>query len=200
MNRGKSASLGLVSSLAASLCCIAPLAAAVGGVSGVASSVSRIEPARPYLVAVTLLLLGFAWVQQLRPVKADDCGCAVPARRSRLRSTGFLATVTVLAGALLTFPYYAPLLRSPHPVAPAMNTLTASNAVCQVTLPVKGMGCASCEPEVEEAVAKLPGIRSVKASCVQKNTVVRYDSTQTSIAAITSAINSTGYTVQALKP
>ncbi|RYD63793.1 MAG: copper chaperone, partial [Verrucomicrobiaceae bacterium] len=73
-------------------------------------------------------------------------------------------------------------------------------AIQHATFTVKGMGCASCEPEVEDAVAKLPGITSVKASCVKKNTVVSYDSTKTSIAAITSAINSTGYLVQPSKP
>lgn len=58
------------------------------------------------------------------------------------------------------------------------------------------MGCASCEPEVETTVGKLSGVRSVKASCVKKNTVVLFDSTQTSAIAIRQAINSTGYTVQ----
>jgi mercuric ion transport protein len=199
MNRSRTASLGLVSSLAASLCCIAPLAAALGGLSGVASAFSWIEPARPYLIGITVLLLGAAWVRQLRPAKADDCGCEAPVKRSFLRSTTFLAIVTVLAGALLTFPYYAPLLRTPRPTTVA--ALAASPAtVRQATFTVKGMGCASCEPEVENAVAKLPGVAFVKASCVQKNTVVRYDSSRTSIAAITNAINSTGYLVQTSKP
>jgi copper chaperone CopZ len=62
------------------------------------------------------------------------------------------------------------------------------------------MGCASCEPAVETAVGKLSGIYEVKASALKKNTVVKFDPAQTSIEAIRKAINSTGYTVQNVKP
>jgi copper chaperone CopZ len=62
------------------------------------------------------------------------------------------------------------------------------------------MGCASCEPKVEAAVEKLSGIHTVKASAVQKNTVVQFEPNQTNIEAIREAINSTGYTVQDVKP
>lgn len=59
-----------------------------------------------------------------------------------------------------------------------------------------GLGCADCEPEVETVVGKLSGVRSVKASCVKKNTVLLFDSSRVSADAIRQTINSTGYTVQ----
>lgn len=199
MVRDKSASLGLFSSLAASLCCITPLVAAISGVSGVASTLLWIEPARPYLLGGSVLLLGFAWFQKLRPQKSKDCGCAVPKKRSMLQSTRFLTVVTVLAMLLMTFPSYAHLFYAQN-VPVSANTTTPTTLSKEVAFFVKGMGCASCEPEVETAVGKLPGIHVVKASAVQKNTVVQFDPTKTSIEAIREAINSTGYIVQQVKP
>lgn len=198
MIKDKSASLGLLSSLAASLCCIAPLAAVLGGVSGVAAAVSWIEPARPYLVGSAVVLLGIAWLQRLRPQKSDDCGCEVPGKRGTARSTGFLTVLTILAVLLMTFPLYAHLFYTQSKLVNA--TITTATPARKIEFTVKGMGCASCEPEVETAVAKLNGVQDVKASCIKKNTVVLFDPTRTSVEAIREAINSTGYTVQNVKP
>ena len=52
---------GLVAALAASLCCITPLLAVLGGLGGVASAFAWLEPLRPYSVALTVGALGFAW-------------------------------------------------------------------------------------------------------------------------------------------
>ncbi len=51
---------GLLAALAASLCCITPLLAVVGGLGGVASSFAWLEPFRPYLIVLTVGVLGFA--------------------------------------------------------------------------------------------------------------------------------------------
>jgi mercuric ion transport protein len=199
MVRDKSASVGLISSLAASMCCIAPLVGAIGGFSGVASSLSWIEPARPYLIGGSILLLGLAWFQKLRLLKNDDCSCEVPGRQGILRSTRFLAIVTVLSGLIITFPSYSSVLYSSIKPSSATSK-TPFSSLKTVEFSVKGMGCASCEPEVEAAVGRLSGIHTVKASAVQKNTMVQFDPNQTNIEAIRQAINSTGYTVQNVKP
>ena len=56
---------GLLTAFAASLCCITPVLALVAGTSGLASSFSWLEPARPYFIGLTILVLGFAWYQML---------------------------------------------------------------------------------------------------------------------------------------
>ena len=43
---------GVLSAVAASLCCITPVLALISGASGVASTFSWMEPARPYLVCL----------------------------------------------------------------------------------------------------------------------------------------------------
>ncbi|MEL0215875.1 MAG: mercuric transporter MerT family protein, partial [Burkholderiaceae bacterium] len=60
---------GLLTAFAASLCCITPVLALVAGTSGLASSFSWLEPARPYFIGLTILVLGFAWYQMLKPKK-----------------------------------------------------------------------------------------------------------------------------------
>ena len=66
---------GVLSAVAASLCCITPVLALISGASGVASTFSWMEPARPYLIGITVLVLGFAWYQKLKPLTAEEIQC-----------------------------------------------------------------------------------------------------------------------------
>jgi mercuric ion transport protein len=66
---GKLIGTGLLSAIAASLCCITPVIALIAGTSGIAASFSWIEPARPFLIGLTGVVLGFAWYQKLKPKK-----------------------------------------------------------------------------------------------------------------------------------
>src|SRR6266700_3492521 len=77
MNAGKLAGAGVLTAITASLCCITPVLALIAGSGSIASSFSWIEPARPYLIGITIVVLGFAWYQKLKPLATDDCGCAV---------------------------------------------------------------------------------------------------------------------------
>ncbi|MBX9783964.1 MAG: hypothetical protein K2X48_11805 [Chitinophagaceae bacterium] len=99
--------VGLVAAATASLCCIAPALAFLGGASGLASSFSWIEPWRPCLVGLTMAIFVFAWYQKLKPKKQLDCDCEAYSRKSFFQTKTFLAIVTVIAGLLIAFPYYA---------------------------------------------------------------------------------------------
>ena len=66
---------GLLTAIAASLCCITPVLALIAGTSGLASTFSWLEPFRPYFIGLTILVLGFAWYQKLKPKKQIDCNC-----------------------------------------------------------------------------------------------------------------------------
>ncbi len=67
------------------------------------------------------------------------------------------------------------------------------NAGTQMTIPVKGMTCATCEMAVKSAVKKLPGIYDVRASARGEIARVAYDPEKTSLDEIIAAINETGY-------
>ena len=66
---------GIFAAIAASLCCITPVLAFIGGAGGLASSFSWIEPYRPYLIVATVLIFVFAWYQKLKPQKQVGCNC-----------------------------------------------------------------------------------------------------------------------------
>ncbi|MDT0647077.1 mercuric transport protein MerTP [Salinimicrobium sp. CDJ15-81-2] len=194
-NRSNKAALsGVVAATAASLCCIAPVLALVVGTSGMATTFSWMEPFRPYLIALTVLVLGLAWYQKLRSKKEaeSDCGCAEDEKPTFLQSKKFLLIVTLFAGLMLAFPTYSEVFYS-QPTKEIVY-VSQSNIVKEVFV-VEGMTCAGCEAPVENEVNKLDGIISVKANYENANTVVEYDKTKVDKAAIISAISSTGYKV-----
>jgi len=187
---------GLLAALAASLCCINPLLAVVGGLGGAASSFAWLEPYRLYLVALTMAVLGFAWYRQLRSASAAADCCVVPAQRSVMQSTGFLAAVTVLAALLLAFPYYgAKLYPTARPSAPVATVNGAAPIWQTRTYRIGGMTCEACAHHVEHAVQQVPGVQTVAVSYDQATAQVRYNGAQAQAAQVESAINGTGYHV-----
>src|SRR6266850_1945553 len=97
----------VVAGFAASACCLGPLVLAVLGVGGSAFALA-LEPYRPYLIALTGLLLGGAfYLTYRRP--AGKCGpdgaCEVP--RAGRAGKAFLWTATGLIVLAVTFPYYS---------------------------------------------------------------------------------------------
>ncbi|WP_010229929.1 mercuric transport protein MerTP [Gillisia marina] len=187
-----------LTALAASLCCITPILALVAGTSGVASTFSWMEPFRPYLIGLTLLVLGFAWYQKLKPkTKAEiDCACDDDIQPSFWKSKFFLFLISLFAILMLAFPYYSNIFYS----QPNKEIVIVSQSKIEKKIfEVFGMTCLGCEAHVESEVNKLKGIISVKASYDNSNTVVEYDKTKTNEAAVIKAINSTGYKVVTTK-
>lgn len=74
-------------------------------------------------------------------------------------------------------------------------TQSATTAVANktVTLAVEGMTCTGCENTIQEAITKIAGVTSVKASHLDSTAVVSYDSTLTSLSAIGNAVTEAGY-------
>jgi mercuric ion transport protein len=182
--------LTIITSASASLCCVVPVLGLIGGSSSFVSTVSWLEPFRPFFVGGTFLLLGFAWYGSFKASKKDDCGCE-PEKTSFFQSKKFLGVVTVLSLLLLSFPSYSRyLMQDNTPVASENQEKTK-----KITLGVNGMTCASCEHHIESEVIKLSGISSVKASYENKSTVVEFNPQRVDEAKIIAAINETGYTV-----
>lgn len=65
----------IVASIVASLCCITPVFAFLAGISGVASTFSSLGKIRPYLIGLTILILGFAWYQKLKARTKEEMEC-----------------------------------------------------------------------------------------------------------------------------
>ena len=193
-----SASAGLFAAIVASLCCITPVFSLLAGVSGIAATFSWMEPFRPYLIVLTIGILGFAWYQKLRPRTAEEiaCACEDDTKPSFWQSKRFLGIITVFAGLMLTFPSYSHVFYSSGgnmstPVFVEQDT-TKTN---KIVIDVKGMTCAGCENHIEHEVGLLKGVKSVEASYSTGSATIEYLPAILEEKKIIEAINKTGYKV-----
>lgn len=192
----KSASAGLLAAIVASLCCITPVFSLMAGIGGIATTFAWIEPFRPYLIALTIGILGFAWYQKLRPRTAEEieCACEEDEKPSFWQSKKFLGIITVFTALMLAFPVYS------HMFYPKNDSagIAAKNGQTQIKLAnfkIKGMTCTGCEEHLKHTLAALAGVLDATASHKNANAQVKYDTSLVSIEKITEAINSTGYSV-----
>lgn len=185
---------GLLTAIAASLCCITPVLALVAGTSGLASTFSWLEPARPYLFGLTIIALGFAWYQKLSPVaiKEIDCACETDEKPKFIQSKLFLGIVTGFAAVMLAFPNYAHIF---YPKSEKQVMVVDKSNVQTVEFSIKGMTCAGCEGSVNHQVNKLAGVIKSTASYENGNAIVEFDNSKTNITEIEKAILKTGYVV-----
>jgi copper chaperone CopZ len=182
---------GLFAAFTASLCCVTPVVAFLVGISGAASTFSWIEPFRPYLIGFTVLLLGFAWYQKLKPQWDPECACEDSP--SFWQTKGFLGIVTVLAVLLLAFPYYSDAF---FPQKNNQQVVYVQESQVQTTtLDIKGMTCTGCEATVENAASGVDGVLEAEASYDTGQATIKYDRSKTGRQAIVAAINQTGFTV-----
>lgn len=191
---GKWAGAGLLSAVAASLCCIAPVLALISGASGVASTFSWMEPFRPYLIGITVFVLAFAWYQKLKPKTKEeiDCNCDDDGKLPFMQTKKFLGMITVFAALMLAFPYYSGIF---YPDNKKEVIIMDSSNVQNISFTIKGMTCSSCEEHVNHAVNELDGIISVESSYNNGNSKIAYDPNRISEEAIKAAIATTGYKI-----
>ncbi|MFT4831770.1 MAG: mercuric ion transport protein [Psychroserpens sp.] len=188
----KLVSTTIITAIAASLCCITPVLALIAGTSGIASTFSWIEPFRPYLIALTILVLAVAWCQKLKTKNQKiDCGCE-DEKPKFINSKKFLLVITLFAGLMLAFPYYTQLF---YPNTNREVVYVTESNIDNVEYSIKGMTCSGCEVHIESEVNKLDGIIEVKANHEKGNTVVTYDKTKVTNQEIEDAVGKTGYII-----
>lgn len=192
-------SAGLLSAFAASLCCITPVIALLAGSSSIAANFSWIEPARPYLLGLSISVLAFAWYVKLRPAKTTemDCNCETNNNPSFTQSKTFLSIVTVFAILMMTFPLYANTFYAKPQVQNVK--LAAVGNKQEANFNIEGMTCASCEGSVNHEVSKVKGVISYKTSYADKTCKVIFDKSKVNEKTIETAINKTGYKVTGYK-
>ena len=184
---------GLLTAVAASLCCITPVLAFLGGASGLASSFSWIEPYRPYLIGLTIAVFAFAWFQKLKPQKQVDCDCEADNKKSFWQSKSFLAIVTIIAGLLIAFPYYAKIFYSKLQETKVIIVDKANIATVQLN--ISGMDCEGCTAHINGELSKVNGVIEANTSYKNGNAIVKFDNSKTSADTIANSINSIGYKV-----
>lgn len=186
--------VGVLAAVLASLCCITPLLALASGVFGIASIFSWMEPARPYLIGVTVLVLGFSWYQKLKPgtTEVAQCDCKEDEKPPFIQTKMFLGIVTGFAFLMLAFPYYGQIF---YPATHKEIVAVPDHNIQTVTFKVSGMTCEGCEEHIKHSVDNQAGIISVSASYREGIAAVKFDNSKTDKASIVKMISSTGYKV-----
>jgi len=186
----------IITAIGASLCCITPVLALISGASGIASTFSWLEPLRPYLIGITVLVLSFAWYQKLKARKEIDCDCETDEKPKFIQSKTFLGFVTGFAILMLAFPYYGNMF---YPKTEKEIIVVNKENIQKVNIEIIGMTCNSCEEHISYSINELDGILSVNSSYENGSSKVEFDKSKTSLEQIEKAINSTGYTVAKVK-
>ncbi|MGQ4275840.1 mercury resistance system periplasmic binding protein MerP [Pseudidiomarina sp. E22-M8] len=75
----------------------------------------------------------------------------------------------------------------------ALLSAPALAALQTVTLSVPGMTCAACPFTVKAALNKVDGVSQVEVSYPEREAVVTFDDTRTSVKALTQATTNAGY-------
>lgn len=195
-SKNKLIGLGLLTAISASLCCVTPVLALLAGTSGFASTFSWLDPFRPYLIGLTILVLGFAWYQKLKPQEQIDCSCEVKDKRSFLQTKKFLGVMTVFTLVMLAFPMYAQVF---YPKPEKHILITDQTNTKTEEFKISGMTCSGCEEHVNYEVNKLTGIIKTTVSYENGNAIIEFDQTKTDIDQIEQAIGKTGYSVTGKK-
>jgi copper chaperone CopZ len=188
--------VGIFAAIAASLCCITPLLALLAGASGAASSLSWLEPARPYLIGLAIATLAFAWYKSLSKKQYAECGpegACKAEQKSFLASRTFLTIITIVAVAMIAFPYYGHIF---YPKPEKQNVVVVkTNNIQTASFQIKGMTCGSCEASVNSELAKVPGMIDANTAYAKGVSIVKFDKTKASVEQLKDAIAKTGYEV-----
>lgn len=187
--------------IGASLCCITPVLALISGASGIASAFSWLDPLRPYLIGITILVLGTAWYQKLMPITIEtnkdiECECETDEKPKFIQSKAFLGLVTGFIILMMAFPYYGSIF---YPNAEKEIIVVNKANIEIVNIEIDGMTCNSCEEHINHSVNKLDGVLKMNSSYKNGSSQVEFDKSKTNIEEIEKTINSTGYTVTNIK-
>ena len=110
--KGLLATAGIFGAIGASACCILPLALFSVGIGGAwISNLTAMYPYKWFIIAPTLVALGYGFYLVYRKPKvacASDAACARPVSSKIMKSSLWLATLLVAAA--ISFPYFAPYL------------------------------------------------------------------------------------------
>lgn len=182
----------IVAAVVASSCCILPLVFGAAGISTVALA-GTFESARPYMLVVTAVLLGFGFYYSY--FRKPDCepgdACEAPRRGLRRTNTTMLWVAAAAVVALAFFPSYAFVFAGVK--TPAVSGVESIDSK-EVVLEISGMTCEACTVSVQKELAAVPGVlRSEVDFQAGKAIVLVQTEVPPSAAALLAAVERAGY-------
>ncbi len=184
----KAKGLGILSAMTASVCCLGPLLLIGLGLGslGFGAVLGRYHW---YFIFTAALLLSFAWRNYFKERKScESAHCEMDGKKVTGNVLLLASSIVLLFAGLNIYTY-----------AKGSRADEVSKEGVQVSLPVEGMSCFTCEVAVQSAIKKLPGIHQVRASARDKVAIVSYDPQKTTLDQIVAAINRTGYEAEKAK-
>jgi mercuric ion transport protein len=187
--------------VAASACCLGPLALAGLG-AGTVAAAQQLELLRPLFLALTFLFLGFGFYLAYRKPKQAACEgevCEQP--RAARWGRPLLWVVTVFVLALVAFPYYYGPLRGAAEGERA-NTANFADAdeLSTAELRIEGMTCSGCALGVRQTLLQKAGVRQAEVDFDSARARVRYDAAAVSVAELVAAVEGAGFRAVPIAP
>ena len=194
--KGTKLSIGgaVLAALAASSCCLGPLLLAALGVGG-AGAFATLAAYRPYVLGVTVVLLGLGFYLTYRTPEAvmdETCGCDPPngtvragKRAGKIGLWGATALVALFASA-------PPLLARVAAHRSPVDTST-DVALEHAVLEVHGMDCEACAVSVRQTLQKVGGFRDLTLDLKTQSITVTYEPAPGRLDAYLAAVNQLGY-------
>ncbi len=174
----------IFAALAASLCCVGPIAIALLGI-GSAGLFVTLGEYRPYIMGLTLvfLSLAFFFTYRKREVVCEDGTCKVqrPSRWNKI--------VVWFSAAVVTFLLLLPYLNFNLTASPKQSQANLATAF----IDVRGMSCPACARGIEISLSKLPGVKEAKVDFDHNKAIVKYDEQKINKEQLINAVTDFGY-------
>jgi copper chaperone CopZ len=190
----------LAAALGASLCCILPLVAAVTGL-GVFAASAAFEAWRPYLLAITgLLLVGGLIVAYRDYRKACTPGSLCATKPMNRWNLAALGVVTLLVIGLAAFPYYSGTVAEAVVPANGAKQVSDSAALATASFRIPDMDCPACAVGLRNSFLQLDGVADAKVDFASRTAVVSYDPARQNLAAFEKVVRDAGFHMKVEKP
>jgi len=186
-NRGGSWTLGgaIAAGMAASLCCLGPLLSLSLGLGSFTAS-AFFARWRPWLLALTCVLLAGAWYLALRPSKTTCDGKSWVRGKSRA-TWAALSLGTIAAMGSAAYPWWAGMGDRGGANSPVKSEAQRFS----VSIPT--MDCAACANGIAAALRRAPGVLRARVNYDARRAEIVFDPAVTNRAALLVAIDGTGF-------
>lgn len=181
----------IITAIIASLCCIGPVVVALIGVGSI-GAFSAFETYRPYLVGITVAILGLAFylTYRKREVKCEDGSCTVESAGKWNKISVWSATL--VAAVAIAFPYFGDSLLATASTVPQRRA-TQSIEYATTILNVDGMDCKACAAGLQATLGRIEGVRKTNVEYEQGKAIVEYDPAIVQPTAFVDHINESGF-------
>lgn len=175
---------GIAAAVIASLCCIGPVLVVLLG-AGSTAAFSIFAVYRPYLIALTSVLIGLAFylTYRKREVNCEDGTCKVESANKWVKRGVW--TATIVAVLAIGFPYLG--------FAPQTAVNKAVESANVVTLNISGMDCKACAFGLEGSLAGMKGVRKARVDFEGGKAMLEYDGGIVKPSAFVDRVNQSGF-------